>query len=91
MGLGRTFYVKPNLRRDTTFILSTAAATAGLFLAEGYAAEKYRRTPRGREEERRAKEQGASLYKEVRKVVLRPGVLGGLVGLSESEYDLESL
>jgi len=80
-GLGRTLYVKPNLRRDTAFILQTAAAAAGLLFVEGYAAEMYHQTPRGSEEDRRAKEEGAMIYQKMREVVLRPGVLGGVVGL----------
>lgn len=76
-------YLKPNLRRDSAFVFSTAIATVGLLLAEGYAAKKYRQTPRGREEERRAKEEGALIYKKMREVVFRPGVFGGLIGLGE--------
>lgn len=81
-GLGRAFYTKPHLRRDTAFILQTAATAAGLLFVEGYAAERYRRTPQASEEERREKK-GALVYKKMREVVLRPGILGGSIGLRE--------
>lgn len=80
-GAARAFYVQPNLRRDTKVISSTAAATLTLLTAEGFLAEKYRKTPRGQDEERRAKEEGTLIYKHLREIILRPGVLGGLLGL----------
>ncbi|TFK44618.1 hypothetical protein BDQ12DRAFT_730653 [Crucibulum laeve] len=80
-GTGRAFYLQPRLRRDTTAITSAIAATFALFSIEGYAAEKYRKTPRGQAEERRAREEGAIVYRHIREQVLRPGVLGGLVGI----------
>jgi hypothetical protein len=88
--LGRTLYIKPALRKDTAFIFSAVAATLGLFAVEGYAAEKYRQTPRGWVEERRAKEEGAYLFAKAREIVLRPKVFGGFVGLSECylAYDM---
>ena len=51
---------------------------------EGYAAEKYRETPAGQEEERKARAEGAALYRVARENLLRPGVLGGLLGLGTS-------
>jgi hypothetical protein len=57
------------------------AGAAALLALEGYGAAQYRDTPQGREEERRAREEGALVYRQAREVVLRPGVLGGLVGL----------
>lgn len=80
-GAGRAFYTQPHLRRDRSAILSAVAATISLLSVEGYAAEKYRKTPRGQAEERRAKEEGTLLYKHLHEQILRPGVLGGLVGL----------
>lgn len=85
-GAGRAFYAQPDLRRNTTVISSVVAGTIALLSVEGFAAEKYRQTPSGREEERRAKEEGTLIYKHVREIVLRPGVLGGLVGLSKYLY-----
>jgi len=79
-GLGRAFYAKPHLRKDTAFILQTAAAAVGLLFVEGYAAERHRQTPRRSEEDRREKK-GVLVYEKVREVVFRPGVLGGLMGL----------
>jgi len=74
-------YSHPPLRRDARF-LGTAAATAAVLLgAEGYAAERYSRTPRGAEEKRRAKLEGAAVYRHSREAILRPGVLGGLLGV----------
>jgi hypothetical protein len=80
-GASRAFYINPRYRHDTTAISSTIAATIALLSAEGYAAEQYRKTPRGQEEERRAKEEGSLIYKHIREQILRPGVLGGLVGV----------
>jgi hypothetical protein len=80
-GVGYTYYACPHLRRDTRFLTSTAAAALAVFGAEGYLAETYRKTPAGREEERKAKEEGAALYRYGREHLLRPGVLGGLVGV----------
>ena len=74
-------YTKPHLRRDTKVLASAAAAALTLLGAEGYAAEKYRETPAGQEEERRAKAEGAALYRAARENLLRPGVLGGLLGV----------
>lgn len=75
------FYTRPHLRRDATALSSTIAGTLALFSAEGYATEKYRQTPRGREEERKAREEGAAIYRHLHTQIMRPGVLGGLVGL----------
>jgi hypothetical protein len=61
-------------------VIATGAAIIGI---EGYGASVYRQTPRGQEEERKAREEGAVIYKHAREAVLRPGVLGGLVGLGE--------
>ncbi|KAF5385794.1 hypothetical protein D9615_002454 [Tricholomella constricta] len=80
-GAGRAFYTQPHLRRDRVVVSSTVAATVALLSAEGYAAEKYRQTARGQAEERRSKEEGTLIYKHLREQILRPGVLGGIVGL----------
>lgn len=79
--VGYGFYTKPSLRRNLTAISSAAAGVLLLIGTEGYAAEKYRQTPIGRQEERRAREEGTLIYKQLREYVFRPGVLGGLVGL----------
>lgn len=73
--------LKPHLRRDSAFFVSAGAAAVALLSAEGFAAQKYRKTPTGREEERRAREEGAMLYRGAREYFLRPGVLGGLLGI----------
>jgi len=80
-GVGHAYYTQPHLRRDTAIVGSTVVGALALLGAEGYVAEKYRETPSGREEERRAREEGALIYRHAREIVLRPGVLGGLVGL----------
>eukprot|EP00918_Siedleckia_nematoides_P073084 GHVU01159545.1.p1 GENE.GHVU01159545.1~~GHVU01159545.1.p1 ORF type:complete len:221 (+),score=33.42 GHVU01159545.1:174-836(+) len=80
-GGARAFYLNPSYRSDRTIIASTVAGSLALLSAEGYAAEKYAETPRGRDEARRAKEEGTLIYRHAREIVLRPGVLGGLVGL----------
>ncbi|KDQ57547.1 hypothetical protein JAAARDRAFT_58152 [Jaapia argillacea MUCL 33604] len=79
-GAGYMYYSNPHLRRDTKTISSTVAATLVLLGFEGYAAEAYRETPRGQQEEKRAREEGALVYRQAREHILRPGVLGGLVG-----------
>ncbi|OCH96559.1 hypothetical protein OBBRIDRAFT_787116 [Obba rivulosa] len=79
-GAGYTYYTKPHLRRDTRAIVSTVAAFLTLAGAESYAAEKYRITPRGQEAERKARKEGSALYRCAREHILRPGVLGGLLG-----------
>lgn len=84
---GYNLYSKPHLRTDTR-VLSTAAISAlVLFGAEGYVAEAYRRTDAGQEEERRARDEGDLIYRRTKAIVLRPGVLGGLVGVCELERD----
>ncbi|OJT13113.1 hypothetical protein TRAPUB_10339 [Trametes pubescens] len=80
-GTAYTYYTKPHLRRDTRAIASTVAAALALFTGEGYAAEKYSETPRGQREAKKAKKEGAALYRVAREHILRPGVLGGLVGV----------
>ncbi|EIW62825.1 uncharacterized protein TRAVEDRAFT_26380 [Trametes versicolor FP-101664 SS1] len=80
-GTAYTYYTKPHLRRDTRAIASTVAAALALFTGEGYAAEKYSETPRGQREAEKAKKEGAALYRVAREHILRPGVLGGLVGV----------
>ena len=79
-----SLYTKPHLRHDSRLLASAAAAALTLLGAEGYAAEKYRETPAGQEEERRAKAEGAALYRAVKEHLLRPGVLGGLIGVRKS-------
>lgn len=83
-GVGYTFYACPHLRRNPKIITSTAAAALAVFTGEGYLAEVYRRTPAGRKEEQQAKQEGAALYRYSREHLLRPGVLGGIVGAGES-------
>ncbi|KAG2145955.1 uncharacterized protein EDB93DRAFT_1286790 [Suillus bovinus] len=79
--VGYTFYTKPGLRQNFTAISSAVAGALLLIGTEGYAVQKYRQTPIGRQEERRAREEGTLIYKQLREHVFRPGVLSGLVGL----------
>lgn len=78
---GYQLYSRPSLRSDTRFLGTAAVSGLVLFGAEGYVAESYRLTAAGQEEERRAREEGAAIYRKTKDVVLRPGVLGGLVGV----------
>ena len=82
-GAAYTYYTKPHLRRDARAVASSVAAALTLLSAEGYAAEKYRETPRGQREAEKAKKEGAALYRYAREHILRPGVLGGLLGVRE--------
>lgn len=76
-----SLYSKPHLRQDARFLTSTVVTAFTLLSAEGYAAEKYRSTPAGKEEERIARKEGAALYRAARENILRPGVLGGILGM----------
>lgn len=49
--------------------------------SEGYIADAYANTEQGRVEAHRAREEGAYLYRQAKQVVLRPGILGGIVGI----------
>ncbi|KAJ3788644.1 hypothetical protein GGU11DRAFT_818618 [Lentinula aff. detonsa] len=80
-GASRAFYTQPHLRSDRKVIATTAAATLAILGVEGFATEKYAQTPQGQTEARRAKEEGTLIYKHLRENILRPGVLGGLLGL----------
>jgi len=80
-GAARAFYAQPHYRRDTKVISSTVAATLAILGVEGFYANAYRKTAAGQEEERKAKEEGALIYRHVREQILRPGTLGGLVGV----------
>ncbi|CAE6427924.1 unnamed protein product [Rhizoctonia solani] len=79
--IGRELYTKPHLRRDTRSLGMTVAAAGALLGLEGALADAYVKTPAGQKEKERAKKEGAAIYRHTREVVLRPGVLGGLVGL----------
>ncbi|CAE6482667.1 unnamed protein product [Rhizoctonia solani] len=78
--IGRELYTKPHLRSDSRTLGIGAAATFALFGVEGALADAYVKTPAGKKEKERAKKEGAALYRHTREVVLRPGVLGGLIG-----------
>lgn len=78
---GYQLYNKPHLRSDTRTLATAGVSALILMGAEGYVAESYRNTPRGRAEEKRARQEGALWYAKTKDVVLRPGVLGGLVGV----------
>jgi hypothetical protein len=81
---GRAFYVNPEFRRDPTVISSTVAIAVIVTSAEGYLAERYHRTPEGKEVEWRARQEGSYIYRQFKEHVLRPGYLGGLVGVGTS-------
>ena len=80
-GAARAFYVNPGYRRDTKVLSTTAAATFALLGLEGYGAAWYANTPKGQAEAKKAKEEGTLVYRHAREQILRPGVLGGLLGL----------
>lgn len=77
-------YTRPYLRSNPRFVGSTVAAALAVLGVEGFAAERWRESPRGQEEEARAKREGSILYRHAREVILRPGVLRGLLGLINS-------
>ncbi|KAJ1308743.1 hypothetical protein OPQ81_004434 [Rhizoctonia solani] len=78
--VGRVLYTKPHLRTDSRTLGIAAAAAVALLGAEGALADAYVKTPAGQKEKERAKKEGAAIYRHTREIVLRPGVLGGLVG-----------
>jgi len=78
---GYAFYSRPSYRSDTKIIGSTVAGALLLLGTEGYFAEGYANTDQGRLEAQRAREEGGYLYRQAKEVVLRPGVLGGIVGV----------
>ncbi|KAF8530396.1 hypothetical protein BU17DRAFT_79153 [Hysterangium stoloniferum] len=78
--LGYRLYNEPYLRSDKQFLGWSAAGTLVVLGAEGFLAEAYRNTDQGRAEERKAREEGAALYKHAKEVVLRPQVFRGLMG-----------
>ncbi|KAJ7282837.1 hypothetical protein C8J57DRAFT_52894 [Mycena rebaudengoi] len=80
-GAARAFYAQPHLRRDPTALSGTIAGALAILSAEAFAGEAYRKTAAGQAEERRAKEEGAAIYRHARERILRPGTLGGLVGV----------
>jgi len=78
---GYQLYNKPHLRSDTRALATAGVSALVLLGAEGLVADAYRNTDAGRAEEKKAREEGALWYKKTKDVVLRPGVLGGLVGV----------
>ena len=74
-------YINPHMRRSPQHLSAGALSFFALFSLEGYAAEKYSQTPKGRAEIQRAKQEGSVFYRNSKEVILRPGVLGGLMGL----------
>jgi len=79
--LGYKLYTEPGLRTNQRFLTTTTVGVLALFGAEGYFAEAYRQTDAGQREEAKAREEGAALYNHAKTIVLRPGVLGGIVGV----------
>ncbi|KIK85027.1 hypothetical protein PAXRUDRAFT_152784 [Paxillus rubicundulus Ve08.2h10] len=76
-GAGYVLYTKPHLRGDKTAIDGALL----LLGAEAYAVEKYGATSCGQEEERQARDEGTLVHQRIREQILRPGVLGNIVGL----------
>lgn len=89
--LGYKLYTEPYLCSDRRFLGWSAAGTLVVFGAEGFVAEAYRNTRQGIEEERRAREEGAAVYRRVKEIVLRPRVFGGLMGASRFYFRLSYL
>ena len=81
--VGRIFYLRPHLRRDATATSSALAATVALISIESFAAEKYYQTSRGQEQHRRATKEGTLVFRSIHEQIMRPSVLGGLVGIGE--------
>ena len=78
---GCLLYTEPHYGRDARALGAAAAGSLALIGAEGVLAEQYLQTPEGQADKRRALAEGSYLYKTGREHILRPGVLGGLVGV----------
>ncbi|KAF8894886.1 hypothetical protein CPB84DRAFT_1682540, partial [Gymnopilus junonius] len=78
--VGRTFYVRPHLRHDVSAISSTIALSIALISLEGFVAVRYLQTHRGKEAERKAKEE-AVIFRNLHEQIMMPKILGGLLGM----------
>ncbi|KZV82764.1 hypothetical protein EXIGLDRAFT_778226 [Exidia glandulosa HHB12029] len=78
---GYQFYTRPEIRTDKQIVGGTLAGALVLFGAEGWLAEAYAQTDAGKAEAQRAKEEGSAAWRHTKQVVLRPGVMGGLLGV----------
>jgi len=74
-------YTEPHLRTDQRFITTSALSALAIFGAEGYFADAYSKTDAGQREAAKAREEGGALYSQAKQIILRPGVLGGVVGV----------
>jgi len=79
--LGYKLYTEPGLRRDERFLTTSTVTALTVLGLEGWYADAYRKTEAGQREEAKAREEGSMVYTKTREIVLRPGVLGGLVGI----------
>jgi len=77
---GYKLYTEPGLRTNQRFVTTSAVTALAIVGLEGWYADAYRKTEAGRREEAKARKEGAAIYTKTREIVLRPGVLGGLVG-----------
>jgi hypothetical protein len=84
-GASYVLYTEPHLRRDRRTLSATLACTLALIGMESYAADTYLQTPEGQEAQRKAKKEGSLVYRQAREHILRPGVLGGLVGIGKRD------
>ncbi|PVF96143.1 hypothetical protein CPB86DRAFT_787292 [Serendipita vermifera] len=84
--VGYHIYKRPTLvtepRLNARPLAYTSAGLLGLFTLESLAVNSYLNTPQGREEKRRAEEEGHLIYNKTKEVVLRPQVAGGLLGIA---------
>ncbi|TFY60524.1 hypothetical protein EVG20_g7385 [Dentipellis fragilis] len=80
-GAGYLYYTEPRLRNDARVISCTLASTLAVLGLEGYVAESYRNTSEGQKGEGEARSEGSMAYRSAREHLLRPGVLGGFLGL----------
>lgn len=82
--LSYQLYTQPHLRTDSKVLGCSAAGALVILGAEGFLADAYRNTEQGRAEERRARKEGAALYKHTKEIILRPNVFGGILGIGMS-------
>jgi len=84
--VGRIFYVRPHLRRDVAAITSAVAAATAIIAVEGVASVRFCPTPQGREQQKKMKKQGATVMHHLHEQIMRPGILGGMIGLGNSHF-----
>ncbi|TDL21663.1 hypothetical protein BD410DRAFT_789407 [Rickenella mellea] len=78
---GYQLYTYPELRNDTPTLGLGGVVALAVLGAESLLADQSAHTPEGRNARRKAKEEGDAIYRHTKEIVLRPGVMGGMVSI----------